>query len=97
MIFLGLGEDGRVASLFPRTKATDGNNSFIAVTASKPPPQRITITYGVIAAARDVCVIASGEGKADALRESVSPGGATPLAEVIRQRAKTKILTDIIL
>ena len=95
MIFLGMGEDGHVASLFPPVRAEQPENVFVAVTAAKPPPQRISLTYSMIAAARSVWVLASGDGKADAFRESLRPEGNTPLAEVVRRREKTKILTDI--
>ena len=95
MIFLGMGEDGHIASLFPPVRAADPQATFVAVTAAKPPPQRISMTYSTIAAAENVWVLVSGEGKADALRESLRPVGGTPLAEVLRRREKTKILTDI--
>ena len=53
LILLGMGEDGHVASLFPG-EAEDTMNSpavYRAVTASKPPPRRITLGYATIAAA----------------------------------------------
>ena len=95
MIFLGMGEDGHVASLFPPIRDEQRDNIFMAVTATKPPPQRISLTYAMIAAAQNVWVLASGEGKAEPLRESLRADGKTPLAEVIRRRERTKILTDI--
>jgi 6-phosphogluconolactonase len=94
MIFLGMGEDGHVASLFPPVEQRDGRAIYVAVTASKPPPNRISITYDVIVAAKKVWVLASGEGKAEALRESLRGDGKTPLAEVIRRRNVTNLLTD---
>lgn len=97
LIFLGMGEDGHVASLFPGEldDAVKSPAVYRAVTAVKPPPRRITLGYGAIAAARRVWVLASGPGKEKALRESVSPGGKTPLARVLRLRQDTKIFTDI--
>src|SRR5262249_17903183 len=97
MIFLGMGEDGHVASLFPPIRPDPDGSMFLPVVAAKPPPNRITISYSVIAAPRNVWVLASGEGKAAALADSLKVGGQTPLAEVIRQRHTTKILTDIAL
>lgn len=97
LILLGMGEDGHVASLFPG-EAESGMNSpavYRAVTASKPPPRRITLGYAALAAARAVWVLASGAGKETALRESLSPQGKTPLARVLRERERTLILTDI--
>ena len=74
LIFLGMGEDGHVASLFPgESEETMANNVvYRAVIASKPPPHRITLGYPAIAVARQVWVLASGTGKEDALRESLS-------------------------
>ena len=97
LIFLGMGEDGHVASLFPgeSSAAADSPALYRPVVAAKPPPNRITIGYHVIAAARRVWVLASGPGKIDALRKSLSPEGRTPLARVIRSRQQTRIFTDI--
>ncbi|KAF0181488.1 MAG: 6-phosphogluconolactonase [Limisphaerales bacterium] len=97
LILLGMGEDGHVASLFPG-EAEDTMNSpavYRAVTASKPPPRRITLGYATIAAAHEVWVLASGAGKEAALRDSLSPTGTTPLARVLRGRERTRIFTDI--
>ena len=61
----------------------------------KPPPDRVTLGYGAIAAARQVWMLASGAGKEAALRESLRPGGRTPFARVLKQRRGTRIFTDI--
>lgn len=97
LIFLGMGEDGHVASLFPSESEAQRASSAIyrPVVATKPPPHRITIGYQVIAAARQVWVLASGAGKAEALRESLKSTGSTPLANVLRSRGETRIFTDI--
>lgn len=97
MVFLGMGEDGHVASLFPgETEASVADPGvYRAVVAEKPPPVRITLGYATIAAARQVWVLASGKGKEGALKESLSPNGTTPLARVIRTRSKTNLFTDI--
>ena len=97
LVLLGMGEDGHVASLFPGE--TEGTMSSIAVyravTASKPPPRRITLGYATIAAARSVWVLASGVGKEAALQESLSPAGMTPLAKVLRRQNPTTLFTDL--
>ena len=98
LIFLGMGEDGHVASLFPGESeaALVSKAVYRAVKAVKPPPQRITMGYATIAAARQTWVLASGAGKETALRESLSPDGHTPLARVLRLRSHTRILTTIL-
>lgn len=98
LIFLGMGEDGHVASLFPHASGDVENNCspFLFVPDSpKPPPQRISLSYAAIAAAKDVWVLASGKGKEVAFKESLAPNGRTPLAKVLRSRDRTTIFTDI--
>ena len=96
LIFLGMGEDGHVASLFPgKTEGTNPADIFCAVKNSpKPPPNRVTLSYAALAAAKNVWVLASGAEKETALRESLSPDGKTPLAKIIQSRPQTKIFTD---
>ena len=98
LIFLGMGEDGHVASLFPNASVEIVNSArpFLAVENSpKPPLKRISMSYAVIAAAKQVWVLTSGTGKEAALRESLDPNGHTPLAQVIRSRSRTRIFADI--
>lgn len=89
LIFLGMGEDGHIASLFPNAPANilDISVPFLAVNNSpKPPPIRISMSYKMIFTAKNIWVLISGAGKAAALSESLSPSGKTPLARVIRAR-----------
>ena len=101
LIFLSPGEDGHVASLFQNARfeaEKDANcmTPFIFVPDSpKPPPQRISLNYNAIAAARLVWVMASGAGKEDALKRSVNAEGQTSLGRVIKSRLMTKIFVDI--
>lgn len=98
LVFLGLGEDGHVASLFPGEPETWVADKAVYRTvhnSPKPPPDRITIGYQSIAAARQVWMLASGKGKETALRESLAPEGKTSFARVLRLRSETRILTDI--
>lgn len=98
LVLLGMGEDGHVASLFPGDEAAlaDETSVFRPVFDSpKPPPCRITLGLGPILAARAVWVVVAGAGKEAALRDSLAPGGRTPLAHVIRGRAQTRILSTV--
>jgi 6-phosphogluconolactonase len=97
MVFLGMGEDGHVASLFPEESEEAGRDAAIyrPVTASKPPPRRITLGYAALAAAKQVWVLASGQGKEQALRNSLLEKPVTPLGRVLKMRQNTRILTDI--
>ena len=98
LIFLGMGEDGHVASLFPENMAEDlmrCDRHVFQVVASKPPPQRLTLSYDVLEASKHVWALISGAGKETALRESIGHQGQTPFARVIQARVHTEILTDI--
>ncbi len=98
LIFLGMGEDGHVASLFPEAPSEILNRTapFLSIKDSpKSPPGRISLSYAAIAAAKQVWALVSGAGKAAALRASLRPGGQTPLARVMRSRSRTKIFSDI--
>jgi 6-phosphogluconolactonase len=98
LIFLGLGEDGHVASLTPsepETMVSDPGVYRAIHNFAKPPPHRITIGYQTIAAARQIWMLASGAGKETAFRDSLSPNGKTSFARVLRLRPDTRILTDV--
>ncbi len=97
LVLLGMGEDGHVASLFPNAGPEILNCAapFLAVVDSpKPPPTRISLSYQTITEARQVWALVSGAGKADALRETLKPDGATPLARIIQLRS-VKIFSDL--
>jgi len=97
LIFLGMGEDGHVASLFPGEleEVVASKAVYRAVVATKPPPQRITLGYPCLAAANQIWVLASGTGKENALRASLTPTGTTPLARVLHKNVHTKVFTEI--
>jgi 6-phosphogluconolactonase len=99
LVFLGMGPDGHVASLFPAEseEARSSAAVFRPVIGPKPPPQRITMGYPAIAAATQVWVLVSGDGKEEALGESLSPKGQTPLARVLNSRTNTRLFTDLAL
>jgi len=97
LIFLGMGEDGHLASLFPGEPnvSISDKSIFHAVNNSpKPPSNRITLNYAMIAAARQVWVLVSGAGKEAALRKSLFSKGHTPLARVTQFRTRTNIFSD---
>jgi 6-phosphogluconolactonase len=97
LVLLGMGEDGHVASLFPSlpSQLIDSPDIYLAVVAEKPPPNRISLSYGMIVAAREVWVLASGRGKEQALQASLAGGSQTPLGRVLSQRRQTKVFSDI--
>ncbi len=97
LVFLGMGEDGHVASLFPGESNVLILDKVIyrAVNNSpKPPSNRVTLGYAAIVAARQIWVLVSSTGKEAALRESLFSKGHTPLARVTQFRTRTKIFSD---
>lgn len=75
---LGMGPEGHINSLFPDTAAVrETSRMVVAVEDSpKPPPQRITLTLPAIRRSREVWLMVSGAGKADAAAAAI--GGASP-------------------
>ena len=73
LVMLGIGPDGHVASLFPGRAHLDVDDAVtVAVSDSpKPPPQRVSLTFGALNRNRQVWFIASGEGKADAVARAL--------------------------
>ena len=100
LIFLGMGEDGHVASLFPGESEMAAANKAVyrAVKNSpKPPQNRVTLGYAAIAVARQVWVLVAGTGKKTALHESLFCKNRTPLARVTQFRTHTKIYSDFLM
>jgi 6-phosphogluconolactonase len=76
VLMLGVGEDGHVASVFPEHPVTYETRPVSAVRGCpKPPPTRITLTLPTINTAEEVWLVASGPGKANAVKLALSGAG----------------------
>ena len=97
VLLLGMGPDGHVASLFPQHPGlARDDSSVVGVRESpKPPPLRVSFTFGALARARQVWVVASGAEKAGAVARGVAGGDVaqTPAAGV-RGTERTLWLVD---
>jgi 6-phosphogluconolactonase len=83
LLLLGLGEDGHTASLFPRSPALDETaRNVIPAIGPKPPPQRITMTFPLINAARHVCFLMNDPAKGKIVDEITSGGARFPAGRV---------------
>jgi 6-phosphogluconolactonase len=73
---LGVGPDGHIASLFPEHPALFEDAPVLAVRNSpKPPPTRISLSFGVIQGSREVWLVVAGEDKAKAVALALSGAG----------------------
>ena len=87
---LGIGPDGHVASLFPGASTLDAPQDALCLPvhdAPKPPPERMTLSLGVINAARRCVLLATGAGKADALSAAMGePSRHVPASLLAKER-----------
>ena len=76
---LGMGPEGHINSLFPDTDAVREKDRLVVSVENspKPPPRRITLTLPAIQRSREVWLIVSGSGKADAVAAAIN--GADPV------------------
>ncbi|MEP6696514.1 MAG: 6-phosphogluconolactonase [Pseudonocardiales bacterium] len=75
ILLLGIGPEGHVASIFPGSPAAYDERSVVAVRGSpKPPPTRLSLTFGAINSAAEVWLIAAGAEKAPII--GIALGGA---------------------
>jgi 6-phosphogluconolactonase len=70
LVFLGLGEDGHTASLFPGTRAlAEQNDWVISNLVDKLDTHRITLTAPALNHSAYIVFLVTGQQKADRLRE----------------------------
>ena len=69
LIFLGLGQDGHTASLFPGDASLKEEEKWVLrVTGGRPWVDRLTMTFPVLNLARRIVFLAAGKGKAQVLK-----------------------------
>lgn len=70
LVFLGMGDDGHTASLFPNTAALEESRAWVAPNwVEKLQAWRVTLTAPAINAARRIVFLVTGASKAERLRE----------------------------
>jgi 6-phosphogluconolactonase len=95
-VFLGMGEDGHTASLFPgKPTLNDLESDVIDVTDSpKPPAERVTLGLKPIRAARELVLVALGAGKADMLRRVFDGDESLPITLALKDHPRAVLLLD---
>jgi 6-phosphogluconolactonase len=97
VLMLGVGPEGHTASMFPDSEAVhEQERMVVGVTeCPKPPPVRISLTRPAIAAAREVWLLAAGEGKAEPVEKAVRGVGPIEVpAAAARGRQRSLWLLD---
>lgn len=72
LVFLGIGEDGHTASLFPGRelgRMQDSPDVLPVFDAPKPPPERVTLSVARLSRARQVLFLIEGQGKRQAVAD----------------------------
>jgi len=102
LVFLGIGEDGHFASLFPGTYSEDENQDEVILIddSPKPPKRRATISYQgfrKLATAHKVFLLFLGEGKREALERALKGEGpqSLPVAFFFTGYFHSTIITDL--
>jgi 6-phosphogluconolactonase len=95
-VYLGMGEDGHTASLFPgKPSLNDLSSVVLDVTDSpKPPPERVTLGLGTIRAARSLVTIALGAGKVDMVRRLRAGDTTLPITLAMQGHPDATLILD---
>ncbi|HEX7173529.1 MAG TPA: 6-phosphogluconolactonase [Candidatus Limnocylindria bacterium] len=83
LVWLGMGPDGHTASLFPATAALDEAHRWVVGNwVHQQDTWRMTFTYPLLGAARDVLFVVTGADKADPIRAIRQGGSGLPAERV---------------
>jgi 6-phosphogluconolactonase len=89
LIWLGMGPDGHTASLFPESAALDVTDRWVVANwAPGPAAWRMTLTFPVLDAARELLFVVTGADKADALARVRAGDRELPAARVRAQHVE---------
>jgi len=96
LIFLGTGQDGHTASLFPGQRALDeGQRWVLAVKGGNPSVSRLTMTLPLLNRARQMVFLVSGKNKAPVIRAIVEEStGLLPAQRIQPMSGQLTYLLD---
>jgi len=91
LVLLGMGDDGHTASLFPDTKAlAETEKTVVSNFVDKFDSWRITFTYPLIDAAKEIAFLVNGEAK-HPMAETVLAGNPDLPASIITEKAGDRV------
>ncbi len=86
LVWLGVGEDGHTASIFPGADFDDALNSPAKAVGVLPDPlpkeapvARVTLTRGALTAAKAIIIVLKGEKKQVLVEKAIEEGDSSPL------------------
>lgn len=83
LILLGMGDDGHTASLFPGTEALEEKERWVVANfIPKFDAYRITFTYPLIAAAKEVAFLVNGKAKQKVVEKVLAGNSAFPASRI---------------
>ncbi len=95
LVFLGIGDDGHTASLFPGEPEPEGWVAATRAPEGTASDDRLSFTYKTLVAAKKLIVMVTGEKKAATLERISQDDCDLPMARIIRDRDQgTTILAD---
>jgi 6-phosphogluconolactonase len=95
IVYLGMGDDGHTASLFPDTAALDEQKRLVVanyVPAKKS--WRMTFTFACINQARHIVVLVLGASKKEPLKKALQPQSTLPIWRVGTAKTPALFITD---
>src|SRR3954449_6304943 len=99
LVVLGMGPDSHVASLFPGKPELEETRRFavaVPIAGMEPQVPRVTLTFPVLNAARDVDFLVSGADKADAIARAFTepPDPEAPAGRVRPTQGSLRVFLD---
>lgn len=88
LVWLGMGEDGHVASIFPGSDVADDAPPGVARTTPNPlPPEapfsRLTLTLAALTATDDLILVVQGEAKRSLIEAAARGEGGLPIRRLL--------------
>jgi len=94
-IFLGMGEDGHTASLFPGgSYLSDRDSNVLDVVGPKPPPQRVTLGFKPLLQCKTLVAIALGASKASLVKGLREGDTELPISIALNNHNNSILLLD---